>query len=58
MTQEDLSDSHGVAFRYNRSPERVSLEALDETGTPYLVLAREIQATADTASESVDPSQR
>lgn len=57
VSLEDLRDNRGVAFRYDRSPERVSLEALNEMGEPYLVLMHEIEAPADAGMESVDPSQ-
>ena len=55
---EDLRDNRGVAFRYNRNPERVSLEALNQLGEPYLVLTHEIEVVADFAGTTrVDPSQ-
>lgn len=42
LTAADLKSSTGETFRYQTTPDRVVLEALDASGEPYLSMAREI----------------
>jgi hypothetical protein len=43
VSPADLLDSEGVTFVYDRTPERVALAAISDTGEPYLVFVHELQ---------------
>ena len=56
VTPEDLRDSSGIPIVYEKSPGRIALTAVNESGEPYLVFVHEIPPEFDTGMELVDPS--
>lgn len=54
VSAEDLSDTEGVPFLYDRTAERVALAAVSAAGEPYVVFVHEIVGGG---AGIVDPSQ-